>query len=660
MSAHTWPCFDTPPATPCPRRSLPRHRRRRQVGWLAGLATAIWACTSAAAAAAGLTPSLAELSLEELREVVVSTVSRSEERLDGVAASVYVISADDLRRAGARTLPEALRLAPTLTVARADANQYAIAARGFNNVLANKMLVLVDGRTLYTPLFSGVFWEAQDVALDDVERIEVITGPSTAMWGSNAVTGLIHVITRNAGDTQGAAAALAAGTAERAATLRLGGAWGAAGGRERPLHYRLYVKAYDRDSTRRADGSPVQDAADGVQFGGRADWSDRRDSLTVQGDAYEGRIDPAPIERRFSGANINARWQRDAERGSQTSVQLVLEHSEREHRQSFADTLSTVDLVAQHALAPAGGHRVVLGGGLRHVRDRASQTAALAFQPEQRSLAWQRVFAQDRVQLGRALELTLAASVERNPYTGTETLPSLRLAWNGGGGVLWASLSRAVRAPSRVDRDLFLPGRAPYLVAGGPHFDSEISRVAELGWRAQAGPALSYAVTLYHARHRQLRSLAPGAAGLEWRNGIEGHSRGLEAWARWQPTARWRLDAGLALLRQALRVRAGEVDLGGLAALGNSPRHHASLRSSLELGAAWRWHAELRRVGPLPQPAVPGYTAVDTRLAWWPSPQLEFSLGVQNLLDPRHPEWGVATNRVEFERMAVLQLRVNH
>ena len=602
--------------------------------------------------------SLADLSLEELREVVVSTVSRGEERLDGVAASVYVIGADDLRRSGARTLPEALRLAPTLTVARADANQYAIAARGFNNVLANKMLVLVDGRTLYTPLFSGVFWEAQDLVLDDVERIEVITGPSTAMWGSNAVTGLIHVITRKAGDTPGAAAELAAGSAERGASLRLGGTWGAEG--ERPLHYRLYVKAYDRDSTRRADGSPVRDAADGVQLGWRAEGSHRHDSFSVQADAYEGRIDPAPNERRFSGANINARWQRDGARGSQTSVQLVLDHTEREHRQSFADTLSTVDLVAQHTLAPVGAHRVVLGGGLRHARDRASQTAALAFQPERRSLAWQRVFVQDRVQLGRALELTLAASVERNPYTGTETLPSLRLAWNGGGGVLWASLSRAVRAPSRVDRDLFLPGRAPYVVAGGPRFDSEISRVAELGWRAQPGPALSYAVTLYHARHRQLRSLAPGAAGLEWRNGIEGHSRGLEAWARWRPSARWRVDAGLALLRQTLQVRAGEVDLGGLAALGNSPRHHASLRSSLELGAGWRWHAELRRVGPLPQPAVPGHTAFDTRLAWWPSPQLELSVGVQNLFDPSHAEWGVAANRVEFERTAMLQLRVNH
>ena len=596
---------------------------------------------------------LADLSLEQLREVVVTTVSRVAQRLDRVAASAYVISAEDIRRSGATTIPEALRLAPTLNVARADASQYVIGARGFNNLIANKMLVLIDGRTVYTPLFSGVFWEAQDVMLEDVERIEVITGPSTALWGSNAVNGLIHVITRSAVGTQGGAALLHGGEQERGAAARYGLRLGESG------RMRVYAKSYDREATARANGSSVGDAANGVQAGFRADWAFDADRLTLQGDAYRGTIDQATSARRFSGSNITARWQRAFAGGGEASVQVYVDHTEREHPLTFSEKLDTFDAVAQYSFRPTQDQRLVLGGGWRHSRDRTGHGAALAFIPESRTLEWGRVFAQDQIDLTRTLALTLAASVEKNPYTGAEVLPSLRLAWTPQDNrLLWGSLSRAVRAPSRIDREFFQPATPPFIVAGGPRFEPEVSTVLEIGYRAQPGPSVSYALTAFHAEHRKQRSLAPTAEGLQFENGIEGSTTGLESWARWRVTERWRLHAGLVLQNQKLRVSDGAVDAAGVAALGNDPRRQATLRSLLDLGPAWSWDVDLRHVGALPNPSVPAYTAVGSRVAWKVTPRAELTFGVHNLFDNGHAEWGVASNRVEFERSFFVQLRL--
>jgi iron complex outermembrane receptor protein len=596
---------------------------------------------------------LADLSLEQLREVVVTTVSRSEERLDRVAASVYIINGEDIRRSGATTLAEALRLAPTLDLARADANQYAISARGFNNVLANKMLVLIDGRTVYSPLFSGVFWEAQDVLLEDVERIEVVTGPSTALWGSNAVNGLIHVITRPAGATRGFAASAHAGNTERGASARFGGDAGTAG------QFRLYAKSYDRSATSRANGTSVDDAAEGLQVGFRGDWTHGAQTLTLQGDAYKGRIDQPAVGRKFTGANLTARWQRSYADGAALSVQLYVDHTERHQQPAFSEVLDTVDAVAQYSFKPSPRQRVVVGGGYRHSSDRVGSSASLAFIPGSKSLNWSRVFAQDQIDLAESLALTLAASIEGNPYTRTELLPNVRLAWTPATNhTLWTSFARAVRAPSRVDRQFFTPGQPPHAIAGGPDFQSEVSNVLELGYRGQPTAALSYSVTVYQAEHSRLRSLTPSAGALQFANGIEGRTRGIETWARWRVFDAWRLDAGIVWQDQDLHVVPGIIDVGGLQALGNDPRHHESLRSSIDIGAKWRWDLDVRRVGARPAPSVPKYTAVDTRLVWKVTPTAEVMIGAQNLLDPRHAEWGPAANRVELERSFFVQLRL--
>ncbi len=584
--------------------------------------------------------------------MVVTTVSRFEEPLNRAAASVYVITADDIRRSGAATIAEALRLAPMLNVDRADANQYAISARGFTNVLANKMLVLIDGRTVYTPLFSGVFWEAQDVVLQDVERIEVISGPSTALWGSNAVNGLIHVITRDAAQTQGPSVRASAGDRERNASLRQGFALGDSG------HMRVYVKSYDRSDTYRADGSSVADQADGTQVGFRADWAQPGQKLTLQGDAYHGTIDPVQTARTFSGANLTANWSALLASGGEASVRAYLERTQRQQPQSFDERLDTLDVVGQYALPPLAGHRLLVGAGYRSAHDQVSTFNAFAFDPGTRNLAWSRVFAQDQVQFGPAVTATLATSVENNPYTGTEVLPSLRLGWQiDGQRFAWASAARAARAPARVDREFFQPAKPPYFLAGGPDFQSERSNAFELGYRSQPSAALSYAVTLYHHQYSRLRSLAPTPAGAQFRNDIEGWARGVESWARWRVLPAWRLDAGLALLQEKLRLREGAVDFGGRQSLGNDPRHWWTLRSALDITPRLAWDISLRHTGALPSPAVPAYTALDTRLAFAATPTLELALAVHNLADPRHPEWGSPANRVEFERAVLLQLR---
>jgi iron complex outermembrane receptor protein len=596
--------------------------------------------------------SLADLSLEQLSDIVVSTVSRAEERLDRAAAAVYVIGAEDIRRSGVTTIPEALRLAPMLDVARVDASQYAISARGFNNVLANKMLVLIDGRPVYTPLFSGVFWEAQDVTLDDIDRIEVISGPSTALWGANAVNGLIHIITRPASAAQGAAGRVNVGNRERGGAVRYGAPLGGAG------HIRGYAKVYDRSDTHRPDGSSVQDAAKGLQLGFRADWEGAAESFTLQGDGYRGEIDQPGGARRFSGVNVLGRWDRAFDGGAAASVQAFLERTEREHPQSFEETLDTVDVVGQVGFRAGADHRLLVGAGWRHSRDDVTQFAAFGFSPSSRSMDWTRFFVQDRWALSDELTATLATSVEHNPWTGTEVLPSARLAWVVTADTLaWGSLSRAVRAPSRIDREFVQPAQPPHVVAGGPNFESEVATVAELGLRSQPLESLSYSVTLFNHDFKRLRSLAPTPSGLQLENGFEGWTRGVEAWGRWRATPHWRLDAGATLLKQKIGLRPGAVDAAGVQTLGNDPRYWASLRSSVDLTPRHAWELSVRRVGARPTPAVPAYTAVDTRLGWQVTPNAELAFIVQNVLDRRHVEWGPAGNRVEFERSFLVQLR---
>jgi iron complex outermembrane receptor protein len=596
---------------------------------------------------------LADLSLEELGSIEVTSVSGRAERLADAPASIFVITGEDIRRSGVTSLPEALRLAPNLQVARTNANSYAISARGFNNSIGNKLLVLIDGRTVYTPLFSGVFWNAQDVMLEDIERIEVISGPGATLWGTNAVNGVINVTTRAARDTQGALVSGGAGNLERGTAVRYGGRLGDNG------HFRLYGKYFDRDNTELSNGTPVRDSWDKGQVGFRADWGAGDRSFTVQGDAYQGELEQAtPGKTRIDGVNLLGRWNQRLGDGSNLRLQGYYDRTERDQPGVFREDLDILDLEIRHSLKPLGRHAVIWGGGYRYARDEVTNSAALAFLPAERDLNWWNVFVQDEIALRSDLGLTLGTRLESNDYTGVEVLPSVRLAWKPAPDrLVWSAISRAVRSPSRLDRELFAPGSAPFLLKGGPNFKSEVSNVAELGYRAQASSALSYSLTAFYHKHDRLRSVEPApGGGLVLDNKIEGSTYGVEAWGNYHVTNRWRLSGGTVLLKQDLRLKPDSMDTSGVDALGNDPTHQWMLRSAFDITPRHEFDVMVRHIGALPDPGVPAYTAVDARLAWRPRRDLELSVTLNNLLDAKHPEFGTPATRSEFERSVFLKM----
>jgi len=621
-------------------------------------------------AAAGGQADLADLSIEELANIQVMSVSKRPERLQDAPAAVFVITADDIRRSGADTLPEALRLAPNLHVARINGYGYSISARGMNSgasVLSNKLLVLVDGRSVYTPLFSGVFWDAQEVLLEDVERIEVVSGPGGVLWGLNAVNGVINITTRSARDTQGGmVAAHGANDGTAGAAFRQGGT--SDGG----VAWRAYGKYTRRDDSDRVGGGRIDDRYRRAMLGARADWEQGGDAFTVIGNVYQGRLDqpqpgeiavpggPSDLDRvRSDGANLSARWQRALDDGGNIAVQAYLDHTVREAPPLFTERLTTADLQFQHTLPSADGHDIVWGANYRHSRDRVGNSRYVAFLPAHTTQRWGSLFIQDEITLRDDWRLTLGARAEYNHYTGTEFLPSARLSWRlSPQHALWASASRTVRAPSRLDVDAWVPGQAPYILRGGPEVQSEVARVLELGYRGQPAPTLSYTVTLYHHDYDHLRTqeLDPTRSYLVFASLMEGSASGIEAWGNWQPMPRWRLSAGWTALHQRLRLKARGTDLAGLATARRDPSHTLQLRSSFTIDDAREIDVTVRRVGEMPASRVASYTALDARFGWRLRPGLALSLVGENL-NGGHAEFGSSTYWAEFERRVGVKLR---
>ena len=632
----------------------PRWKLRRGQGlWLAAACAALGPGAAAAADSRGpLSPTdLSGMSLEDLAKVEISSVSKRPERLSAAAASVYVISREDIRRSGYTSIPDILRLAPNLHVARQDASQYAITARGHNTTTANKLLVLIDGRGVYTPLFSGVFWDVQDTLIEDIERVEVISGPGGTLWGANAVNGVINVITRSARDTNGALVSLAASGEERDAGARWGGKLG------ENASFRVYAKGFERDHTKRASGASARDDFRKGQVGFRIDGGHLDNSFTLQGDSYDGSIDQAaPGRKEVSGTNLLARWNRTLADGATLQLQAYLDHSRRVYPGTFGETLNTFDIEAQHSFAWRGTHQILWGGGYRGSRDSVANSAALAFLPAKTRLTLANVFAQDTIALDERLRLTVGAKFEHNNYTGMEFQPNAKLAWQlSEQSLLWGGLSRAVRTPSRVDRELFAPGNPPFTVfAGGPTFQSEKLTALEVGWRAQPSPRFSYSVTAYHHKYDDLRSVE-GVLPSSIANMMEGTGHGVELWGTWQAADWWRLSAGLNVLHKDLRFKPGSTDTR-LQAAGNDPDHKVTLRSAMNLGPHSELDINLRSIAALPNPAVPSYTALDIRWGWHISNSVELSVTGFNLLKSSHPEFGAAATRGEVPRSVMAKL----
>jgi iron complex outermembrane receptor protein len=599
---------------------------------------------------------LKRLSLDELQAIEVTSVSKHPEKLSGAASSIQVITGDDIRRAGATSLPEALRLASNLQVAQVDSRAWAITARGFNNSSANKLLVLVDGRAVYTPLHAGVFWDVQDTLLEDIERIEVISGPGATLWGDNAVNGVINISTKNARDSQGVLVTGGGGSELRGAGgMRYGGHVGT------DVRFRAYGKYFGRDSSALPIGRQATDDWTMGQGGFRLDWDTSRVShMTVQSDVYDGRIaQPGTNHIAASGSNVLGRWSRTLSKDSDLSLQLYYDRTHRNIPGTFTEDLQTYDADFQHRFRVGAGHDVVWGLGYRASIDDEGNSAVLSFLPAHLSQRWLNGFVQDEMPLGTdRLRLTLGTKVEHNDYTGVELQPSGRLAWTlTRRQTLWGAISRAVRTPSRIDRDFFVPvalGSASFLLAGGPDFVSEDVRAYELGYRSEPHDRLSLTVATFQNDYGHIRSLEqlapPAPFPLVLANGQTGNSHGAELTAEYRVTDWWRLRSGYTAMRLHLRPDPGSTDKSFGSTESHDPNHFGTLRQSLDLPAHLQFDAAFRYVGQIANQTVQAYGELDERFAWQATPALECSIVGQNLLHAHHAEFGAPVTRKEAER----------
>jgi iron complex outermembrane recepter protein len=606
-------------------------------------AAALWQADLFAATAPGQVRELSRLSLEDLANVEVTSVSKAAQALSVAPAAIYVVTREEIARSGVTSIPEALRLAPNLQLAQISAGSYAISARGFGDkrevqTQANKLLILIDGRSVYSPLFSGVFYDAQDILMEDVERIEVISGPGATLWGANAMNGVINIITRAATDTQGTVVRAGTGNQENAASARYGGTLGANGS------YRVYGKAFDRNSLELQDGSSPHDRLKKTQGGVRADWTSGRDSWTAQGDIYDAEQNVLGMSNiSFSGANVLGRWQHTTDT-SRLMVQAYYDHTEREAPSDGAPfDLDTYDVEIQHSFALGSSHQIVWGAGKRIYDYDVKNVGGLQFLPPHRSLDLANVFAQDIIALSDRVNLTVGLKLEENPYSGWSGLPDLRLSWSASEtAMLWAAASRAIRSPTPFDADVAeIVGGVPFLV-GNPNFQTEKVTAFEIGYRGLPSDRLSLSVSTFYNDYDDLRTVEITPVTLlplMWGNRLEGETYGVEGWADVQVTPRWRLSPGFRSLRKDLQFKEGAIRLLGVEQAGNDPRWRAYLKSSMNLRSDITLDAFAHYVDELPDPATDSYLELSMRIAWDVSPSWQISLSGFNLLHDRHVEY---------------------
>jgi iron complex outermembrane receptor protein len=501
---------------------------------------------------------LKEMSLEELMNIEVTSVSKRPEKLVGTASAIQVITQEDIRHSGATTVAEALRLATNLQVAQVNSSQWAISARGFNNVLANKLLVLIDGRVVYTPLYAGVFWDVQNLILNDIERIEVISGPGGTLWGANAVNGVINIITKKASDTQGVYAEAATGTELRGlGSLRYGGKIS-----ER-LSYRVLGTAFKRDNTIFRDSIEARDNWHMTQGGLRLDWdATDYDVVTLQGNLYNGRPDPdggAPVVAR--GMNLLSKWNHNTQGGSAIQVQAFVDQTWRDFRNGFAENLRTYDVEAQQRFEIGNRHNLIYGAGFRAMDHEVNNLELFNFLPGQKWLFISSLFVQDDISLvEEKLGLTVGLKTEHNSYTKFQHQPNARLTWTPGANqTVWSAVSRAVRNPSRIDRDfnLYIAPGVPFIASG--NFQSEEVLAYELGWRFQYREQLSVSIATFYNEYDNVRTVESGPPPIfipvTFGNGIEGETYGVELSATYHLSDWWRLRGGYTRIEKDLRIK---------------------------------------------------------------------------------------------------------
>ena len=599
---------------------------------------------------------LKRMPLEQLVDVEIYSVSRRPSPLSLAPSAIDVLRSNDIRRAGATNVPDALRLATGLHVAQIDGHTWAISSRGFNTSASNKLQVLMDGRSLYTPLFSGVFWDVQHTFLPDLEQIEVIRGPGATLWGANAVNGVINIRTKSAKETQGILLHGGGGNEERGfGGVRYGGTVG-------KTAYRVYATHLNRDSlTLEQGGLDAQDEFALTQGGFRMDSElTQSDLLTIQGDLYEGKfgqLNAGDVDA--SGGNGIVRWTRQINATSSLMLQTYYDRTHRLIPGVFSENRDTYDAELQHRFAWKNT-QVVWGLNYRASHDELGNLGrVLAFKPDRETLHLVSGYLQDEFQLiPDRLTVTVGSKFEHNSFSDFEIQPTARFALQAAHAqTIWGAISRAVRTPTRIDQDLTLPnpafGSAPALITNRG-FESEVLIAYELGYRVKPVGNLSLDLALFYHDYDRLRSQEPtgpdGGRPLLLRNGLDGESYGAELTLRWQPAAWWQLNVGYTLMETELRRGSGSHDPVNGRGEGNDPNHILVARSSIDLPGRMEFDSILRWVSELPDPAVPAYVTLDLRLGWEPRPGLEVAIVGRNLLDEFHPEARATTGTRELSR----------
>ena len=608
----------------------------------------------------------ADASLEQLLNVQVTSVSKKDQKLAKAAAAIFVIRQEDIRRSGAADLADALRLAPGVDVARINANSWAISIRGFNSRYSNKVLVLVDGRSVYTPSFSGVFWEHIDMPLEDIERIEVIRGPGATVWGANAVNGVINIITKSAKATKGGLLSSGSGSEVwEDGLLRYGAPAGRTGA------WRVFGRYFNTATSPQPDGSDSADGWNRVHGGFRSDWDlSPRDALTVQGDLFSNRMSetlrtsfiPTPLDRIFTqrldatGGNLLARWSHTSRAGSETVLQT---YYDAYRRTDFAipETMRAFDIEFQHHLAAGSRHDIVWGLGYRRTASGITAGYPITFSPPFRKDNLFSAFVQDEIQVTGTLWWTLGCKLEHNAYTGFEYEPSTRLAWTPSShSTLWAAASRAIRQPARIDQAVGMDLASFPLDAntvetlrlmGNPRLQAEEVRDYELGFRRELTKSASIDVAAFLSAYRRLSTIEPGApeifAGalpvqvtipMLYDNRAAALNHGGEVSLNWSATPRWRISSTYSLLHVNARLDSSSRDTTTMGTLRSAPEHMFQVRSQCEVTHKVEFDQWLSWTAKLPGTGIPGYARLDARLARRIGESIEISVTGQNLLRP--------------------------
>jgi iron complex outermembrane receptor protein len=618
--------------------------------------------------------SLTQLSLEQLGNVEVTTISKDPQQVQKTPAAVFVITQEDIRRSGATSIPEALRLAPGVEVARIDGNHWSVSIRGFAGQFSKSLLVLVDGRSVYTLLFDGVYWDLPYVMLEDVERIEVVRGPGGTIWGANAVNGVINIITKSANNTHGALATLGSGTVdEGTGAFRYGGATG------KDFNYRIYGMGGIRGQEFHSDGDGFDHWRMG-QMGFRADWkSSEENTFTVQGDIYRGESGesiliaslspPAEISEQgkdyVSGGNLLARWEHTTGEGSDIQIQAYFD---RTNRQDFelGETRNTFDIDFVQHLHIHADQNLTWGLGARVSPSNFIPTSAgVNFLPNKQTDSIYSGFVQYELPIVRdRVTLTAGTKLEHNNFSGFDYQPSVRLLWTPTNHQsLWGAVTRAVRTPSRVDQDvqfaIFVTDTPPppiyFQIVGNPKLKAEQLIGYEAGYRTQASRNVYVDFTAFYNNYNDLQSYGALSLAeadtppplrllivLPYVNGVEGHTVGTEIAPNWKITHWWQVRGSYSFLHMSLRDKQGFTDTGGLLSsyMGSSPSSIVGFQSHFNLPKHFELDQTYRYSSALPAQAVGAYSTADVRLGWHVGEGLDFSVVGQNLLQPHHYEFG--------------------